>query len=139
MAVLGYDPYLTEERAAKLGIKKATLGEIAARADFITLHTPLMKETKHLINEAFLAKTKKGVRIINCARGGLVDEQALLQALQEGRVAGAALDVFENEPDITPGLLELPNVIVTPHLGASTREAQVRVAADVSDEIIHIF
>ncbi|MCQ5273416.1 D-glycerate dehydrogenase, partial [Schaalia odontolytica] len=79
------------------GIKKATLGEIAARADFITLHTPLMKETKHLINEAFLAKTKKGVRIINCARGGLVDEQALLQALQEGRVAGAALDVFENE------------------------------------------
>lgn len=139
MAVLGYDPYLTEERAGKLGIKKATLGEIAARADFITLHTPLMKETKHLINEAFLAKTKKGVRIINCARGGLVDEQALLQALQEGRVAGAALDVFENEPDITPGLLELPNVIVTPHLGASTREAQVRVAADVSDEIIHIF
>jgi len=129
MAVLGYDPYLTEERAAKLGIKKATLDEIAAQADFITLHTPLMKETRHLINEAFLAKTKKGVRIINCARGGLVDEQALLQALQEGRVAGAALDVFENEPEITPGLLELPNVIVTPHLGASTREAQVRVAA----------
>ncbi|KHD84395.1 D-3-phosphoglycerate dehydrogenase [Heyndrickxia ginsengihumi] len=139
MTILGYDPYLTEERASKLGIKKATLNEIAAASDFITVHTPLIKDTKHLINEAFLAKTKKGVRLVNCARGGLIDEHALLAALHSGHVAGAALDVFENEPKITEGLLKQANVIVTPHLGASTQEAQIRVAIDVSEEIINIF
>ncbi|WP_018661577.1 phosphoglycerate dehydrogenase [Heyndrickxia acidiproducens] len=139
MSIIGYDPYLTEERASKLGVTKGSLDEIAEQADFITLHTPLIKETRHIIDEAFLAKTKKGVRIINCARGGLVNEQALLQAIEDGHVAGAALDVFEKEPVITEGLLKLPNVIVTPHLGASTQEAQIRVAEDVSEEIINIF
>lgn len=139
MKIFGYDPYLTEDRADHLGVLKATLDEIAENADFITLHTPLTKETRGLINEKFLQKTKPGVRIINCARGGIIDEAALLQALQSGHVAGAALDVFETEPSTNIELLSHPNVIVTPHLGASTVEAQEKVAQEVSEEIIEIF
>ncbi|MBS4179335.1 phosphoglycerate dehydrogenase [Lederbergia citrea] len=139
MNILGYDPYLTEERADQLGITKATLDEIARKADFITIHTPLIKETRGIINDEYFAKTKQGVRIINCARGGIIDEAALVRALNSGQVAGAALDVFETEPSTNFELLSHPNVIVTPHLGASTVEAQEKVANEVSEEIIDIF
>ncbi|WML48274.1 phosphoglycerate dehydrogenase [Neobacillus sp. PS3-34] len=139
MHILGYDPYLTEERANKLGIVKASLELIAAESDIITLHTPLTGETKGLVNDDYLSRTKSGVRIINCARGGIIDEKALHRALQSGQVAGAALDVFEKEPYIDPELLQHPHIIVTPHLAASTVEAQEKVAEEVSDEIIEIF
>lgn len=139
MEILGYDPYLTEDRADQLGITKATLDDIASEADFITIHTPLIKETKGIINDAYFAKTKQGVRIINCARGGIIDEAALVRALNSGQVAGAALDVFETEPSTNYELLSHPNVIVTPHLGASTVEAQEKVAHEVSEEIVDIF
>lgn len=139
MKILGYDPYLTEDRAEQMGITKASLDEIAQEADFITVHTPLIKETRGLINDDYLAKTKHGVRIVNCARGGIIDEAALVRALNSGQVAGAALDVFETEPSTNMELLNHPNVIVTPHLGASTVEAQEKVAHEVSEEIIEIF
>ncbi len=139
MKILGYDPYLTEDRAGQLGITKASLDEIANEADFITIHTPLIKETRGIINDEFFAKTKQGVRIVNCARGGIIDEAALVRALQSGQVAGAALDVFETEPSTNHELLGHPNVVVTPHLGASTVEAQEKVAHEVSEEIIDIF
>jgi D-3-phosphoglycerate dehydrogenase len=136
MNVLGFDPFLTEERAKNLGIKKASLDEIAHLSDFITIHTPLTKETKSLIDRSYLEKVKRGVRIINCARGGIVNEEALLEGLESGIVAGAALDVFEQEP---PGThLKHPNLIVTPHLGASTKEAQEKVAKEISEEVIDI-
>ncbi|RHW41638.1 phosphoglycerate dehydrogenase [Neobacillus notoginsengisoli] len=138
MEVLGFDPYFTEERAAKLGIKKATLDEIAVFSDFITLHTPLTNATENLIDEAFLQKVKPGVRLINCARGGIIDEDALVAAVGEGRVAGAALDVFQTEPPTNQGLLGNPRIVMTPHLGASTVEAQEKVAEEVSTEIIEI-
>ncbi len=139
MNILGYDPYLSEERAKKLGISKANLDKIARESDFITIHTPLTNDTKNLINEEYLKKTKKGVRFINCARGGIIDEKALVAAIGSGHVAGAALDVFSKEPVADPELLENPNIIVTPHLGASTVEAQEKVAQEVSAEIIEIF
>lgn len=138
MNILAYDPYLTEERAQKLGVKKASLEEAITKGDFITIHTPLTKETRHLINAHTINQMKKGVRIINCARGGIIDENALFEAIQSGKVAGAAIDVFENEPPGNHPLLSLPQVIATPHLGASTREAQENVALDVSEEVIHI-
>ncbi|HEY2420741.1 MAG TPA: phosphoglycerate dehydrogenase [Neobacillus sp.] len=139
MNILGFDPYLTEERANKLGMTKAGLDTIARESDFITIHTPLTNDTKALINDDYLRKTKKGVRFINCARGGIIDEAALVRAIQAGHVAGAALDVFEKEPVANPDLLQNPNIIVTPHLGASTVEAQEKVAQEVSAEIIEIF
>lgn len=139
MNILGFDPYLTDDRAKKLGITKASLDLIAGESDFITIHTPLTNDTKGLINEEYLQKTKKGVRLINCARGGIIDEKALVRAVQSGHVAGAALDVFEKEPVADPELLQNPNIIVTPHLGASTVEAQEKVAQEVSAEIIEIF
>lgn len=139
MNILGFDPYLSEERAKKLGITKANLDTIARESDFITVHTPLTNDTRGLIDEAYLQKTKKGVRIINCARGGIIDERALVKAIQSGHVSGAALDVFAKEPVTDPELLENPNIIVTPHLGASTVEAQEKVAQEVSSEIIEIF
>ncbi|MFS0644377.1 phosphoglycerate dehydrogenase [Siminovitchia sp. 179-K 8D1 HS] len=139
MNILGFDPYLTEERANQLGITKASLDEIAEQADFITVHTPLTKDTKGLINDEYLAKTKKGVRIVNCARGGIIDEAALVRALNSGQVAGAAIDVFDTEPASNMELLTHPNAVVTPHLGASTVEAQEKVAQEVSEEIIDIF
>lgn len=139
MNILGFDPYLTEERAAQLGIKKASLDEIAEHSDFITVHTPLTKETRGLINDDYLAKTKKGVRLINVARGGIIDEESLVRGLESGQVGGAALDVFETEPSPNEDLLNHPNLIVTPHLGASTVEAQEKVAQEVSEEIVEIF
>lgn len=139
MNILGFDPYLSEERARKLGITKATLDTIARDSDFITVHTPLTNDSRGLINEAFIQKTKKGVRFINCARGGIINETALVTAIQSGHVAGAALDVFTKEPVTDQNLLENPNIIVTPHLGASTVEAQEKVAQTVSAEIIEIF
>jgi D-3-phosphoglycerate dehydrogenase / 2-oxoglutarate reductase len=138
MNILGFDPYLTEERAQKLGMTKASLDLIARESDFITIHTPLTNDTKGLVNDEYLSKTKKGVRFINVARGGIIDEKALVRAIQAGHVAGAALDVFEKEPAADPELLQNPNIIVTPHLGASTVEAQEKVAQEVSTEIIDI-
>jgi D-3-phosphoglycerate dehydrogenase / 2-oxoglutarate reductase len=139
MNILGFDPYLTEERANKLGITKASLDLIAQESDFITIHTPLTNDTRRLLNDEYFSKTKSGVRVVNCARGGIIDEEALVRAIQAGRVAGAALDVFEQEPVANKDLLQNPNIIVTPHLGASTVEAQEKVAEEVSAEIIEIF
>ena len=128
MNVIAYDPFLTEEKAKAMGIEFGTLDDVLEKADFITVHTPLLKDTYHLIDEDAFKKMKDGVRIINCARGGIIDEDALYDALVSGKVAGAALDVFENEPALDHKILELPNVIATPHLGASTVEAQESVA-----------
>lgn len=139
MDIIGYDPFLSEERADKLGVKLGSVADICAQADFITLHTPLTKETRHMIGKKQFALMKPGVRIINCARGGLVDEGALLEALDEGIVAGAAFDVFEQEPPAKDHpFFSHPRIIVTPHLGASTIEAQENVAIDVSGEILHV-
>jgi len=135
MRVLGYDPYLSEENAKRLGIEKVELDDLLARADFITIHTPLTDATRNIISADALNKTKKGVRIINCARGGLVDELALAAALNTGHVAGAALDVFLNEPATENVLFDLDNVIATPHLGASTVEAQEKVALQVAEQM----
>ncbi len=136
MRVIGYDPFLTEERAKTLGVERMSLLDAVSEADFITVHTPLTKETRHLLSFEAFSRMKKGVRIINCARGGIIDESALLGALNEGVVAGAALDVFEKEPiSKEHPLLAFPNVVVTPHLGASTVEAQINVAIDVAEEV----
>ncbi len=135
MSVLAYDPYISPEQAEKLGATLLPLDELLKNADFISLHLPCNKSTYHLIGEAELAAMKQGVRIVNCARGGLIDEKALYEALKSGKVAGAALDVFEKEPPLDNPLLSLPNVIVTPHLGASTREAQVNVAVQVAEQV----
>lgn len=137
MNVLAYDPFLTTERAKALDVELVELGELLAAADFITLHLPLTPDTRHILDAAAFAKMKPGVRLVNCARGGTVDEKALYEALKSGRVAGAALDVFEQEPlDPANPLLTLDNVVVTPHLGAQTAEAQVNVAVDVAKGII---
>jgi D-3-phosphoglycerate dehydrogenase len=135
MKVLAYDPYLTEARALALGVEKAELADILPRADFITLHTPLIDATRNILSREALAKTKKGVRIVNCARGGLLDEAALYDALKSGHVAGAALDVFETEPATDSPLFALDNVVCTPHLGAATTEAQENVALQVAEQI----
>jgi len=135
MRVVAYDPYLSEKRALDLGVEKVDLEELLARADFITLHTPLTDATRNILSRAALAKTKRGVRIINCARGGLIDETALAEALVSGQVGGAALDVFENEPAKDSPLFGLENVVCTPHLGASTNEAQENVALQVAEQI----
>lgn len=135
MKVAAYDPFLTPERAVELGIEKVTLDELLARADFITLHTPLTDQTRNILSAENIAKTKKGVRIINCARGGLIDEAALKAALDSGQVGGAALDVFVEEPATASPLFGTPNFISTPHLGASTSEAQVNVALQVAEQM----
>jgi D-3-phosphoglycerate dehydrogenase len=135
MKVLAYDPYLTEARALQLGVEKVELDEALRRADFITIHTPLTDATRNILSREALAKTKPGVRIVNCARGGLVDEAALYDALKSGHVAGAALDVFETEPATESPLFTLDNVICTPHLGAATMEAQENVALQVAEQI----
>ncbi|RGP38782.1 phosphoglycerate dehydrogenase [Pseudotabrizicola alkalilacus] len=135
MKVVAYDPFLSDERAVQMGVTKVELDELLARADFITLHVPLTDKTRNILSRENLAKTKKGVRIINCARGGLIDEAALAEALQSGQVAGAALDVFEVEPATASPLFNLPNVVVTPHLGASTTEAQENVALQVAEQM----
>jgi D-3-phosphoglycerate dehydrogenase len=135
MDVVGYDPVLTPEAAGRVGVHAATLDEVLERADILTLHLPLTAETRHLIGEAQLARCRKGVRIINVARGGVLDEAALLKGLESGRVAGAALDVFEHEPPTGSPLLALDNVVLTPHLGASTQEAQEKVAVRIAEQI----
>jgi D-3-phosphoglycerate dehydrogenase len=135
MKVLAYDPFLTEARAVQLGVEKAELDQVLAKADFITLHTPLTEATRNILSREALAKTKKGVRVVNCARGGLVDEAALYDALKSGHVAGAALDVFEVEPATESALFALENVVCTPHLGAATNEAQENVALQVAEQI----
>jgi D-3-phosphoglycerate dehydrogenase len=135
MKVIAYDPFLSEERAEDLGVEKAELDILLARADFITLHTPLNDATRGIINAENLAKTKKGVHIINCARGGLVVEADLKAAIESGHVAGAALDVFAQEPAKENVLFGMDKVVATPHLGASTEEAQVNVALQVADQM----
>ncbi|MGL4495073.1 MAG: phosphoglycerate dehydrogenase [Beijerinckiaceae bacterium] len=135
MRVIAYDPFLTPERAMELGVEKVELEDLLTRADFITLHTPLTEKTKNILSRENLAKTKKGVRIINCARGGLVDEEALADSLKAGHVAGAAFDVFSVEPAETNPLFGLPNVVCTPHLGAATTEAQENVALQVAEQM----
>jgi D-3-phosphoglycerate dehydrogenase len=135
MRVVAYDPFLSNERAADLGVDKVDLDTLLARADFITLHTPLTDATRGIINADALAKTRKGVRIINCARGGLIVEDDLKAALESGHVAGAALDVFATEPAREHALFGLPNVICTPHLGASTSEAQENVALQIAEQM----
>ncbi|ONF96165.1 phosphoglycerate dehydrogenase [Sphingomonas jeddahensis] len=135
MKVVAFDPFLTEERAVELGVQKVTLDELLARADFITLHTPLTDQTRNILSAENLAKTKKGVRIINCARGGLIDEAALKEGLDSGHIGGAALDVFVTEPAKESPLFNTPNFISTPHLGASTTEAQVNVAIQVAEQM----
>jgi D-3-phosphoglycerate dehydrogenase / 2-oxoglutarate reductase len=135
MKVVAFDPFLTPERAIEMGVEKADLDGLLAKADFITLHTPLTDQTRNILSAANIAKCKKGVRIINCARGGLVDEVALKAALDSGHVGGAALDVFVEEPAKASPLFGTPNFICTPHLGASTNEAQVNVALQVAEQM----
>ena len=135
MKVVAFDPTLTEEKIAEKGAEKVELDELLARADFITLHTPLLDGTRNILSAENLAKTKKGVRIVNCARGGLVDEEALAELLKSGHVAGAAFDVFAQEPATENPLFNLPNVVVTPHLGAATTEAQENVALQVAEQM----
>ena len=135
MKVVAFDPYLSAERAVQIGVEKVELDALLARADFITLHVPMTEQTKNILSREALAKTKKGVRIVNCARGGLVDEQALAEAIKAGHVAGAAFDVFSVEPAETNPLFGLDNVICTPHLGASTNEAQENVALQVAEQM----
>ncbi|WP_319825360.1 phosphoglycerate dehydrogenase [Thalassovita sp.] len=135
MKVIAFDPFLSEEKADKMGVEKVELDELLSRADFITLHVPLTDGTRNILSRENLAKTKKGVRIINCARGGLVDEEALADLLKSGHVAGAAFDVFAVEPATENVLFNLPNVVCTPHLGASTSEAQENVALQVAEQM----
>ena len=135
MKVIAFDPFLTPERAIEIGVEKVDLDALLARADFITLHTPLTDETRNILSAENLAKTKRGVRIVNCARGGLIDEAALAEALDSGQVAGAALDVFQTEPAKESPLFGKPNFVCTPHLGASTTEAQVNVALQVAEQM----
>jgi D-3-phosphoglycerate dehydrogenase len=135
MKVIAYDPFLSPERAMALGVEKVELDDLFRRADFITLHTPLTDKTRNIIDADSIKRLRKGVRIINCARGGLVDETALYEALKAGHVAGAAFDVFVEEPATQNPLFTLPNVVCTPHLGAATTEAQENVALQIAEQM----
>jgi D-3-phosphoglycerate dehydrogenase len=135
MKVIAYDPFLSERRAVELGVEKVELAELLERADIVTLHTPLTDQTRNILDRGNLARMKRGARLINCARGGLVDEDALAEALRDGHLAGAALDVFEVEPAQASPLFGLENVVCTPHLGAATAEAQENVALQVADQM----
>lgn len=135
MRVIAYDPFLDHERARSIDVEKVELDELLAAADFITLHTPMTPDTKYILNKDTLAKTKPGVRIVNCARGGLIHEADLKAAIESGHVAGAALDVFEQEPAKDNPLFGMEQIIATPHLGASTHEAQENVALQVAEQI----
>lgn len=135
MRVIAYDPYLTDARAVELGVEKVALDNLLSRADIITLHTPLTPQTRNILSREALSQIRQGVRIVNCARGGLVDEDALFDGLKSGRIAGAALDVFLEEPAKSHPLFGLENVVVTPHLGASTNEAQENVALQVAEQM----
>ncbi len=136
MRVIAYDPFISEEAAAALGVELVELADLLRRADFITIHTPMTPETHHLIDGSAIAQMKTGVRVVNCARGGIIDEGALYDALKAGKVAGAALDVFEQEPNTNSPLFELTNFICTPHLGASSEEAQENVAVEIAQQIV---
>ncbi|WP_026380606.1 phosphoglycerate dehydrogenase [Afifella pfennigii] len=135
MRVVAYDPFLSPEHAADLGVEKVELDELLRRADFITLHTPLTDRTRNIIDAAAIAKMRHGVRIVNCARGGLVEEAALREALEAGKVAAAGIDVFSEEPATSNVLFGAPNIVCTPHLGASTSEAQENVALQVAEQM----
>ena len=136
MKIIAYDPYLSAEVANNIGAEVATLEDLIKRSDYITIHIPKSVETKNLISDKEFAMMKKGARIINCARGGIVDEKALAKALAEGKIAGCALDVFEEEPPATDcPLLKFDNCIATPHLGASTSEAQINVAIEIAESV----
>lgn len=135
MDVIGYDPFVSQAMAEAQGIRYRPLNDVIAESDILTLHIPLTPETHHMLNERTLAAMRPGSRIINCARGGLIDEAALLAALEAGRIGGAALDVFEEEPPADQRLVRHPRVVSTPHLGASTREAQERVGVEIAEKI----
>jgi len=135
MKVIGYDPYIAPKKAARLGIELSGLESVWERADYITVHTPITDKTRGLINAEAIAKMKDGVRIINCARGGIVDEDALADAIEAGKVAGAAVDVYPEEPPTNRRLIDLPQVVATPHIGASTKEAQINVATDAARQL----
>src|SRR6186997_3158080 len=135
MKVIAFDPFLSQERAAGLGVEKVEIDDLFRRADFITLHAPLTDKTRNIINAGAIKNMKRGVRIINCARGGLVDEGALYEALKNGQVAGAAFDVVVTEPATENPLFHLPNVVCTPHLGAATSEAQENVALQIAEQM----
>ena len=135
MKVLAYDPFLGEEKAESMGVEKVELNELLQKADFITLHVPYTEATKNILSRENLSKTKKGVRIINCARGGLVDESALADLIRSGHIAGAGFDVFSDEPATDNPLFQIPNVVCTPHLGAATSEAQENVAIQVAEQM----
>lgn len=136
MKILAFDPFISPERANELGVELTTIDDIARRSDYITVHTPLTKETRDILNTREFSLMKKGVRIVNCARGGIINEDALAKALKDEIVSAAAIDVFIKEPPFDSPLLEFDNVIVTPHLGASTEEAQVNVAVSVAEQIV---
>jgi D-3-phosphoglycerate dehydrogenase len=136
MNVIVYDPFITVERAKELRVDLASFDEVLAKSDFITVHTPLTKHTHHLIGAKEIAKMRDGVRILNVARGGIIDEEALYEGLKTGKIAGAALDVFEHEPPTGSPLLSLDNCVLTPHLGASTVEAQINVAVSIAEQTL---
>lgn len=136
MNVIAFDPFLSEEKAKAIGVQKVGIEEVFSRSDFITIHTPLTAETKNLINKETIKMMKDGIRIINCARGGIVNEKDLYDALKTGKVAGAAVDVFEKEPLVDYSLVSLENVVSTPHLGAATEEAQENVALAISEQVV---
>ncbi|MCM8761045.1 MAG: phosphoglycerate dehydrogenase, partial [Candidatus Omnitrophica bacterium] len=136
MKILAYDPYLSMDKAKELGIEPSDLPGLYKNADYITVHTPLTDETNHMISDKEIAMMKKDVRLINCARGGIIDEAALARALEAGKIAGAALDVYEEEPPLKENpLLKMDKVVLTPHLGASTEEAQTNVAVEVANTV----
>ncbi len=138
MKIIGYDPFISKEKAAELGIRSMNLEDLFKEADIITVHTPLIKETRHVINEKTIATMKDGVRIINCARGGIIDESALASAVKSGKVAGAAIDVYESEPPTNSPLISIPGIVLTPHLGASTVEAQKNVSISVAKQCLDV-
>lgn len=138
MRVIAYDPFISEHYAKTIKVTLVPLKELLEEADFITLHTPLTKATKKLIGTEEIAKMKPTTYVINCARGGLIDEEALFKAIEEGRLAGAAFDVFSTEPATDSMLLKSDKIIVTPHLGASTVEAQVNVAKDIAEQVLTV-
>ena len=138
MAVIGADPFVTAEQAANLGVELVPFDDLVARADVITVHVPMTRTTRGLINAAAIARMKPGVMLLNVARGGILDEADVAQALRDGRIAGAAIDVFEKEPPLGSPLLDAPNTLLTPHLGASTAEAQVAVAEEVAEQVLEV-
>jgi D-3-phosphoglycerate dehydrogenase len=136
MSVIGFDPYVKSETGLPAGVKLASLDDVISKSDFVTLHVPFSAETRNLFDAATIAKMKKGAYLINCARGGIVDEEAVLEALKAGQLAGAALDVFGKEPPDPSPLFAHENLIASPHLGASTREAQEKVAIELAEVFV---